>query len=115
MNNTINKSTVFIIAYCLLFSCANCKDYFDGVIKPLSIKGYVIEKYIDKKNHDYPQIVLNNQGKREVITLYYYDYHTSNLFNFLRKGDSLLKKSGSMEFVIIRDHKRYTRSVTCDE
>jgi hypothetical protein len=56
--------------------------------------GIVQTKYLDKKNHNHPTVVLKNKfGTQEILLI----RDRSGLFEYIENGDSIVKEYGSYE------------------
>lgn len=79
---------------------SGCSEYEDMITE--SIKGTVIDKYIDNKNHNYKTIVLREaeESRKKVLTQGY-----ASLYKQIQIGDSL-KKNINEDFYIIKSKKR---------
>jgi len=64
-------------------------------------EGIVSEKQMDKWQHNWPLILLDNKTKV---------YLPIRLYDKAIKGDSVVKKKSSFEFIIYRDGKKETYS-----
>jgi hypothetical protein len=92
------KSTILFFIMLFLFSCSD--DYvarvrhhdidqdFSGIIKDL---------FFEKGNRGIPVIILNNDSV----------YHTYTLCCYAEKGDSIIKKAGSLKY-FVKSAKRDT-------
>ena len=78
------------------------------------VQGIVKSKFNDSSNHNIPTLNLNND-KRETETVIF----ISELYEYLRPGDSIIKKSGSSEISVYRDGNERVFNVDkehyCDE
>jgi hypothetical protein len=76
-----------------------CRQAYSEVLK-MHYKGVVIEKYFDSKNHLAPTVVVNSmQNSFKII-----DYRDeSGLFDYLKKGDSIVKIENSSIVLIKRN------------
>jgi|GEM_PF-4849082 len=61
--------------------------------------GVVVEKFIDKQQHDYRTVILEVDGKREILLL---DFETTGIFEFIKVGDTLIKQKKSLDLRLIR-------------
>ena len=68
------------------------KNYYNGV---------VIKKYIDKNNHNYKIVEikgLDRQVHKELM-----DWDKSGLFEYIEKGDSIVKELNTLKVSVFRD------------
>ena len=72
-----------------------------------NIEGIVIDKFVDSANHCIERIVVLN-FKRKKAEYYLYN---SDLYSFISNGDSLYKKSNSMDCVVIKENVKYNFSL----
>lgn len=64
--------------------------------------GKVIEKYIDKKSHNYQTIIIwENYAKRRVI----FNDAVRGAFDYITVGDSIVKNKDELFVLIIRNSK----------
>ena len=77
------------------------EDYFKAVkmYKRNTYEGRVLDKYIDKRYYEY--ITLMEYYK--IKTTISMDLEISGLYDYIKVGDSLIKKSGEMQVRIIRE------------
>ena len=68
--------------------------------KEKPIRGCVINKYLDKKNHFDETIVLSNNGKNQLFII---PNDNSGLYNFIEVGDSIFKDEDSLICFVKRD------------
>ncbi len=64
-----------------------------------SYVGVVLDKYIDQEQHGYHKIVLKEKDGQRIILL---DDEISSVFNYIKKGDTLQKVSGSLKIHLKR-------------
>jgi hypothetical protein len=81
-----------------------CSEYYEQE-KEISFNGLVIDKYNDKKNHNFPTILIDESGKQFDYTL---QGDSSGLFEFLMISDSIKKKKGFNEYVVNRSGKKFS-------
>jgi hypothetical protein len=70
------------------------------VYKAKEFSGIVTKRYIDVKEHGYHKIILNDNGKEEVVIL---DWEKGGLFNLIEVGDTLNKESGKLNIHLKRE------------
>ncbi|PKQ46752.1 hypothetical protein [Confluentibacter flavum] len=97
MNNKI-AFLLFVLTFGLN-SCDNLtqKEFFDKIVYDeyhSNYEGLVTEKYIDKQNHAIPIIIIRNQifgdNKKDFV------FQSSELFDFIKVGDTITKKRESL-------------------
>ena len=71
-------------------------------IKLNKFEGLVMDKFLDKKNHNHATIKIKNSFVEQNIIL---TRDKSDLFSFIQLGDSVLKEYGEFEVMIKRDGK----------
>ena len=98
-----------------LAACGSRKNIVDVRVKPFPIIGRISKKYVDRNNHGFQTIVVNNNGFVLKFTLIECDSRTTNLYDFVEVGDSIVKASNSLKFMIIRKNQRYTKDIKCDD
>ena len=59
-----------------------------------SYSGKVLDRYIDTDQHNYHKIILEENNNERIILM---DWEIGGLFNFVQKGDTLHKESGSLD------------------
>lgn len=64
--------------------------------------GFVTDKFIDDKEHNYKTLILN---KQQTIWM---NWDVSGLFEFLEVNDNVVKDSGSYEVIVYRDSLEYS-------
>ena len=66
-----------------------------------SYSGIIKRKYVDKKQHGYKTIVIDENYIERSILL---DYEKGGLYNYLQVGDSVIKKENSLKINVLRDN-----------
>lgn len=61
--------------------------------------GVVIKKFIDRQKHDYRTLVIEKDGKVHVVI---FSFVTDGLYEFIEVGDTLHKKSGTLDLRLKR-------------
>lgn len=99
---------LFILLFFLtvgLYSCDNLtqKEFFDKIVYDeyhSNYEGIVTEKYIDKQNHAKPIIIIRHKifgnNKKDFV------FQSSRLFDFIKIGDTLTKKTESLKINLKR-------------
>ena len=72
----------------------------------IELNCYVDQKYIDSMNHSYRTIEFKNCGKL-ILT-----HDTSLFYDFIEKGDNILKKYNSDSIVVFRDKSQNVFKIT---
>lgn len=67
-------------------------------------EGILIEKYLDKKNHNHATLKLENSSGEKSIIL---TRDKSELFDFVKIGDSIIKEYDNEYVKIVRQEKIY--------
>jgi len=81
----------------------NESQFFISVIVPLSTKGIIKGKYIDKSNHGSPNIYIETEKYYFTIcTFTELLFHDDSLFNYVLVDDSIFKNKGSAIYTIKR-------------
>jgi len=95
----------FIIQIIPQFSINTRCVVYDDFLK-LSLDGIVISKYIDSSNHSFPTIEIKNfkLANTEKLLL---DLDTSNLYNRLSIGDTVLKSKNDDTVFRLESNKQY--------
>jgi hypothetical protein len=79
------------------------EDYFKAVnkykINPYN--GRVLDKYIDKRYYKYIELMEYNKIRTTIVM----NLEIGGLYNFIKIGDSLIKKNGEMHVRIIRENE----------
>jgi len=70
----------------------------------LNTTGIISDKYYDNKNHGLPMVHVRTYHGEQVFDL---TYDQSGLFEFIKEGDSIEKKYGSLEVKIWRGQVQY--------
>lgn len=66
-------------------------------VNNMKIEGKVLKKFLDKKEHLYPVLIINGQPHRLIIQI-----DNSKFYNFVEVGDSLKKEKGNLDIRVIR-------------
>ncbi|MCL5130564.1 hypothetical protein [Algibacter sp. L4_22] len=102
---TIRHLILLFILAVGLNSCDNLtqKEFFDKIVYDeyhSNYEGIVTEKYIDKKNHARPIIIIRHKifgdNKKDFV------FQSSGLFDFIKIGDTLTKKTESLKINLKR-------------
>ena len=77
-----------------------CSEYYKKAKNGKKFNGIVYSKIIDKKHHMYKTIILliNDTLKKEIL-----DSDRSGFYEYIKKGDSIIKKSGSYKMRFFRN------------
>lgn len=62
--------------------------------------GLVVNKFIDREEHNFKKVVLQENNLERVIL---FDGELGNIFEFIRKGDSIVKTRGNLRVHLIRE------------
>jgi hypothetical protein len=73
----------------------NEEDFFLNV----EFNGTVTQKYIDRNQHNYETVILENETLKQTIL---FDFVMGGLYEFIEVGDTLSKKSGSLDLRLKR-------------
>ena len=95
----------------LVIVLVGCGNYCEKQLKPMDIKAKIEKKYIDSKNHATKMIVLSEQGSTYEIG--YEDRYTKDFWEFIQPGDSMIKRSGSLDVKIKRGQKEFNYTFNC--
>jgi hypothetical protein len=58
------------ILFLFLIGLTECGDYCENTIKPIKIKGKIVDKYIDEHNHATKTVMYNENNTDYLIVLY---------------------------------------------
>lgn len=96
-----NRVAIYLIIFVLtlFFSCG----YYENRVKPAKYKGIVTNKYYEKRG-DYPRVIIDNFDGEVMLTLY--KKEKSGLWDYIQKGDSILKNEGELIIYVVRDKKK---------
>jgi hypothetical protein len=83
---------------------SNYGCYMSEKIKKVKISGIVEKKYINKRNHSTPMLLVNNGRDKIKISL---SYEKSEYFKGIHEGDSLLKEEGTLKIFTWRHSIMY--------
>ena len=102
LKTTVTIIIIIVGIYFIITREYSDQDYLKEIkrhkLRPF--QGKVIKKYIDENQHYYHKVIFNNPYKyNNTIHL----DHQIDLFNLIKIGDSLIKKSGSLKVRIIRE------------
>ena len=107
---------VIVIAFLLLFHFFRNKDFCKQFEKQLRLEefhGLVDHKYIDK-NHALPKIILLERNKTTTFTsIFPLKRYQVNIYDFVEKGDSVIKTKGDTFVTVIREDKKYMFQLKC--
>jgi hypothetical protein len=89
-----------------------CKYYEDD--KFLVFKGIINRAFEDKENHNTKTLLIENNGD---IQVFYLAFDKSGLFEYLQKGDSVIKKYKSYDIIVKRNDevKVFKLDYNCDK
>lgn len=88
------KIILVILTAVICCSCSNCYEY---TIR-LDFTGLIVDKKEDLNNHAYPSFEIKQDSvKKSFGGVSFYD-----LYDLVDIGDSLIKKSGSLDFKIVK-------------
>lgn len=62
--------------------------------------GVVIDKFIDRNEHNFKKVFINENNTQRVIL---FDIETSGVYDFFSIGDSITKHKGSLQIRVIRN------------
>lgn len=103
------KATIILTAFGLIlflifsnnFNKKNNNFYEELIINFYNeeYRGIISEKYIDTNNHYSKTVILKLSHKTKIIFL---DYESPMLFNYLRKGDSIIKEKERKHILLKR-------------
>lgn len=62
--------------------------------------GVVVDKYIDKDQHNYQKVFLDERGTEKVLL---FNIEISGVYYFFEVGDTLMKENGSLYIRVIRN------------
>ncbi|MGC9342622.1 MAG: hypothetical protein ACP5E3_07985 [Bacteroidales bacterium] len=62
--------------------------------------GVVIDKYIDKNEHNFKKVIINENNTRRVVL---FDIEISGVYDFFMVGDSIAKDKGNLQIRVIRN------------
>lgn len=62
--------------------------------------GVIVNKFIDKEQHLYQKIIINQDNQEDVIVM---NFEAGGLYDFLCIGDSISKTSGSLKVRVVRN------------
>lgn len=113
----LKRSILAGIAVILLFLVVRkCDDVIDScpplrLVKGVEFNGVIDSLYIDKENHSYPMISFAEDWKDYYIP----KYELSGFYSFLKPGDRVVKSSGNVDVVVIRnrDTSTFTLQYEC--
>ena len=90
--------------------CRKAKRVYDT-----ELHGNVSEKYLDKYNHMSETIKIVSEADSKVSTILASEQ--SGVYQLLKVGDSIIKRSGELEIEIVRNGnmKTYRLDYMCDE
>ena len=100
--------SLYMVLVIAMFGCGN---YCEKELKPMDIEAKIVNKYIDKKDHAAKVIVLNQDNHSYEIV--YDDRYTTNFWEFIQPGDSMIKRSGSLDVKIKRGQKEFNYTFNC--
>lgn len=101
MRKWVVRMSITILVFSFLWNYDKCTKecHHKRIIKRLDFDGIVDSTFVDRKNHSYQTIVLNNQSRDEIIP----DSEISGFFKLIRPGDHITKKQGTDTVSIKRD------------
>ena len=98
----------YSIIFLFLISLVGCGDYCEDTIKPIKIKGKIVDKYVDEYNHATKTVKYNENNTEYLIALY-----DSELWDYISIGDSILKENNSLIVNMKRDNKTIEFEYPC--
>ena len=75
-------------------------DYY----KRKDFKGLVIDKFIDKYQHNRKTIIIKEKNDKDTLI---FSFVMGNVFEFIKEGDSLSKNKGSLDLKFKKKRLRY--------
>jgi len=101
-------SSVFIVTFFTLWGVENipsqeelCKAGVD-FYKQEAYTGIVIDKFIDKEQHNYKKVIIEEDFNDKVV---YLDADVGGVYNYIMIGDSLMKNKGELFLLVNRKGK----------
>ena len=99
----MKKSIKGLVFFILFFTFVYCIQYFSNIrfekdMDALKLNGKVVNKYIDKLDHNRPKLIISS--KNDSITLDFTS-ESSGLFDFIQVGDSIQKFENTRDVRII--------------
>ena len=93
-----------------LFSCSGdmCHTYLNRYISPLEINSVVKNKYLDSNYKNIPTLAIEIDGKEKLISPF---GHDTIFWSKVSIGDTLIKKEGSLDFMIISNGDTLYKSI----
>jgi|GEM_PF-1526293 len=76
----------------------------EGILRTsrdLEYSGVVTNKFIDKKEHNFRKVVIQENGQKRTIL---YNFENGGLFDFISINDSIIKTEGNLKVQIIRSN-----------
>jgi hypothetical protein len=104
------KTTIFFLL--IFFSFTDCGNYCLNHLKPLEIKGKIINKYVNELNHATKMISI--QENDYVYDIPFTDSYNLTFWEFIEIGDSIKKNKESLEITIIRRNIHNDFTFNCD-
>jgi hypothetical protein len=92
---TIRYLTILVIFFT---GCFDCRKYYLETVKGQSILGRIEKKFENENNHNAPLIELKSRDNLKTYDL----FDLFDLYTHCEVGDSLLKESNSLEYVLIK-------------
>ena len=93
---------VFLILMNLLKTETQKEYYYRNVnrVKSSSLKGLVIDKYVDEKDHSREKIIIKTIEDQ----INFIPFYEKKLYELIKKGDSVFKKQNSLK-LRIKNHR----------
>lgn len=104
----VRFKTLYMVLVVVFVGCGN---YCEKQLKPMAINAKIERKYIDSKNHALKMIVLSEEGS--IYEIGYEDRYTKDFWEFIQSGDSMIKRSGSLDVEIKRGQKKFNYTFNC--
>jgi hypothetical protein len=86
-------------------SMSNFDGFLNREIQPMDLRGVIVNRYYDKKDHNLLKIQINNKGEFFEL-IYFRDF--DSFWDTIEINDSLIKPSNTMEFLIIKKDQKFT-------
>lgn len=95
----VMKNILFVS--CVLLTLLSCEFYVRKQTYNMDVKGVIVNKYIDKKQHNSEIYIIKKYTGENYFLLANYFY---KLWDYAEIGDTIIKNPGSFDLMVIKNN-----------